>query len=95
MSFKRDDFICLLIPILLGIYIALKLHSSDILYYENTKRAESLLNDENLELYQKLYEYIDRDTGYHYLVHLNKDGSIEEDGIEPRYNPDGTIMISE
>lgn len=42
-----------------------------------------------------VYDYIDPDTGVHYLIYSNKFGNAGAGGITPRLNKDGTIMVDE
>lgn len=38
-----------------------------------------------------IYDYVDPDTGVHYLVYCG----YRKGGITPRLNPDGSIMVDE
>lgn len=38
-----------------------------------------------------IYVFVDPDTGVNYIVYAG----YEKGGITPRYNPDGTIMVTE
>ena len=42
-----------------------------------------------------VYEYIDAQTGVHYLVYSRKSGNAGMGGMTPRLNADGTIMVTE
>lgn len=42
-----------------------------------------------------IYEFIDPDTGVHYLIYSHKTAGGGMGGMTPRLNSDGTIMIAE
>ena len=41
-----------------------------------------------------VYEFIDSDTGVHYLIYSNKLANAGMGGITPRLNSDGTVMTT-
>lgn len=48
------------------------------------------------EMYNSdIYEFIDKETGVHYLIYSHKAGYGGMGGITPRLNSDGSIMIDE
>lgn len=40
-----------------------------------------------------VYDYVDPETGVHYLIYSHKSYNAGMGGITPRLNPDGSIMI--
>lgn len=41
-----------------------------------------------------IYEFVDQDTGVHYLIYSCKLFNAGMGGITPRLNPDGTVMTT-
>jgi len=41
-----------------------------------------------------IYEFVDQDTGVHYLIYSCKLSNAGMGGITPRLNPDGTVMTT-
>lgn len=63
---------------------------------ENNKEEISGETTSISELPNKnIYEYIDPQTGVHYLIYSCKSGNAGMGGITPRLNADGTVMVSE
>lgn len=42
-----------------------------------------------------VYDYVDPETGVHYLIYSHKSYNAGMGGITPRLNPDGSIMVDE
>ena len=42
-----------------------------------------------------VYDYIDSETGVHYLLYSFYNANGETGGITPRLNPDGSVMVDE
>lgn len=42
-----------------------------------------------------VYDYVDSETGVHYLLYSFYDANGATGGITPRLNPDGSIMVDE
>lgn len=42
-----------------------------------------------------VYDYVDPETGVHYLIYSRKNCDAGMGGITPRLNPDGSIMVDE
>lgn len=40
-----------------------------------------------------VYDYVDPETGVHYLIYSHKSYNAGMGGITPRLNPDGSIMV--
>ena len=40
-----------------------------------------------------VYDYVDPETGVHYLIYSHKSYNAGMGGIAPRLNPDGSIMV--
>lgn len=48
------------------------------------------------EIYDSnIYEYVDKETGVHYLIYSYKGGYAGMGGITPRLNADGSVMVGE
>lgn len=41
-----------------------------------------------------IFEFVDQDTGVHYLIYSNKLANAGMGGITPRLNSDGTVMTT-
>ena len=41
-----------------------------------------------------VYEWIDKDTGVHYLIYSETSGYAGHGGMTPRLNADGSIMVT-
>ena len=58
---------------------------------QDTTQEITSLSD--LGCYDDVYDYIDPDSGVHYLIYTHKAYNAGMGGITPRLNPDGSIMI--
>lgn len=45
--------------------------------------------------YGDVYDFVDPDTGVHYLIYDRTTGYAGKGGITPRLNADGSIMVTE
>ena len=43
---------------------------------------------------ESIYEFVDPDTGVHYLICTLFKGSGDQTGMTPRLNSDGTVMVT-
>lgn len=55
------------------------------------KKTSSIAKIHNSDI----FEFIDSDTGVHYLIYSHKVSYGGTGGITPRLNSDGTVMITE
>lgn len=73
---------------------------------DNTKESESVFEEFAKKAFEEantlstinscdVYEYIDPDTGVHYLIYSSKNGYAGMGGMTPRLNADGSLMIGE
>lgn len=62
-----------------------------------TMKAESKSNSSLLPFHKNhnIKDWIDPDTGVHYLVNSDQSGYAGMGGITPRLNPDGSVMVDE
>lgn len=95
MKEKRKDilFWLLLIIVIVGSLLSVvRLNPT-----ENTE--EKIVN--SLELVEEhnngidIYEYVDEETGVHYVIYTKKVYKGGAGGICPRYNADGTLYVTE
>lgn len=59
----------------------------------NTVNAEQYQMEINKLYNNDIYEFVDPDTGVHYLVYSRSAPSKGMGGITPRLNVDGSIMV--
>lgn len=87
-----------LICCLLCIIISLSFVGCSSIYSENTDSTKSTNNSKQMvESYSSLnygsiYTYVDSETGINYLIYIN--GRSQGAGMSPRYNTDGSLMIT-
>lgn len=62
----------------------------------NTDSHESTDNKELAVMrYGDVYDFVNPDTGVHYLIYDRTTGYAGKGGITPRLNADGSIMVTE
>lgn len=62
-----------------------------------TMKAESKSSSSLLPFHSNhdIKDWVDPDTGVHYLVYSDQSGYAGMGGITPRLNPDGSVMVDE
>lgn len=58
---------------------------------DNQETTQEITSFSNLGYDDNVYDYVDPDTGVHYLVYCG----YRKGGIAVRLNPDGSIMVDE
>ena len=58
---------------------------------DNQETTQEITSFSNLGYDDNVYDYVDPDTGVHYLVYCG----YRKGGIAPRLNPDGSVMVDE
>lgn len=83
----RLFFSCLiLILIIIGLVVILY---KTVTYLSNSQNITTSDNIRQVKNDSYIYEYIDKDTGVHYLI------TLDTGGITPRLNNDGSVMIDD
>ena len=69
----------------------------DILHEINDNTASDtnskIQNYNNYNSNEGIYEFVDTDTGVHYLIYCYRYGYSGMGGITPRLNADGSVMV--
>ncbi len=62
---------------------------------DNQETTQEITSFSDLGCNDDVYDYVDPDTGVHYLIYTHKAYNAGMGGITPRLNPDGSIMVDE